>query len=61
MDRKDFIRNGLLGTGMLAATPALARLVENEIDELRPLEVVGINHLPSETPQDHGKYCSTQG
>jgi redox-sensitive bicupin YhaK (pirin superfamily) len=51
MDRKDFLRKGLLGTGMLAASPLLAHLVENEIDELRPLDVVGFNHLPSETPR----------
>ncbi len=51
MDRKDFLRKGLLGTGMLAASPMLANLVENEIDELRPLDVVGFNHLPSETPR----------
>lgn len=51
MDRKDFLRKGLLGTGMLAASPMLAKLVENGIDELRPLDVVGFNHLPSETPR----------
>ncbi len=51
MDRKDFLRKGLLGTGMLAASPMLANLVENDIDELRPLDVVGFNHLPSETPR----------
>lgn len=51
MDRKDFLRKGLLGTGMLAASPMLARLVENDIDELRPLDVVGFEHLPTETPR----------
>lgn len=51
MDRKNFLRKGLLGTGMLAASPMLAKLVENEIDELRPLDVVGFNHLPTETPR----------
>jgi quercetin 2,3-dioxygenase len=49
MDRKDFLRKGLLGTSMLTASPLLAKLTENGIDELRPLDVVGFNHLPSET------------
>jgi quercetin 2,3-dioxygenase len=47
MERKDFIRKSLLGTGMLAAGTAVARVMDNRIDELRPLEAqVGFNHLP---------------
>lgn len=47
MDRKDFLKKGLLGTGILAASPAVAALVSNKIDELKPLEVTGFNHLPN--------------
>ena len=49
MERKDFLRKGILGTGLLAASPLLAKLAENEIDELRPLDVVGFNHIPTKT------------
>ena len=51
MDRKQFIRNSLLGTGMLVGGSAAARLIQNGIDELQPLEPIGFNHLPSETPR----------
>jgi redox-sensitive bicupin YhaK (pirin superfamily) len=51
MDRKEFIKKSLLGTGMLVSTPVMARLLENQIDELKPLEAiadpVGFNHLPN--------------
>jgi redox-sensitive bicupin YhaK (pirin superfamily) len=47
MDRKDFIRKSLLGTGMLVAAPALGNVIENNIDELKPLEVIGFNHIPN--------------
>lgn len=51
MDRKQFIRNSLLGTGMLVGGSAAARLIQNGIDELQPLEPIGFNHLPSVTPR----------
>jgi hypothetical protein len=51
MKRKDFIRNSLLGTGMLVTSGAAARLGENDIDELRPLDPVGFNHIPN--PDTH--------
>lgn len=51
MDRKHFIRKSLLGTGMLVGGSAAARLIQNGIDELQPLEPIGFNHLPSETPR----------
>ena len=44
MDRKDFIRKGLLGTGAFMAAPAIANA--NRIEELEPLEAMGFNHLP---------------
>lgn len=47
MDRKDFIKKGLLGTGMFVASASLAKNMENEIDEIEPLEPIGYNHLPN--------------
>jgi redox-sensitive bicupin YhaK (pirin superfamily) len=55
MDRKVFIRNGLLGTGIFVATNAVGSLIRNDIDELKKLEIleedsiVGFNHLPNTT------------
>lgn len=47
MERKDFIRKSLLGTGILAAGGAMAKVIENNIDELHPLKAqVGFNHIP---------------
>lgn len=46
MDRKDFIRKGLLGTGIFMSTGSFAHLLKNDIDELRELEPMGFNHLP---------------
>jgi redox-sensitive bicupin YhaK (pirin superfamily) len=50
MNRKEFIRNGLLGTGVFVSSAAIANLSSNQIDELRPLHVVGFNHLPNHNP-----------
>ncbi|KQT18493.1 pirin [Chryseobacterium sp. Leaf404] len=47
MDRKDFIKKGLLGTGMFVTGAALANTIKNEIDEIEPLEPIGYNHLPN--------------
>jgi redox-sensitive bicupin YhaK (pirin superfamily) len=47
MDRKDFIRKGLMGTGMLVTSSALGNLVQNNIDELHELEILGFNHIPN--------------
>jgi redox-sensitive bicupin YhaK (pirin superfamily) len=47
MDRKSFLKIGLLGTGMMASSKGLAHLVENDIDELKALEVLGFNHIPN--------------
>lgn len=46
MDRKDFLKKGLLGTGMFVASAAVANIMQNDIDEIKPLEPVGFNHLP---------------
>jgi redox-sensitive bicupin YhaK (pirin superfamily) len=47
MDRKEFLKKGLMGTGMFVATAALGNVLRNEIDELHALEPVGFNHLPN--------------
>src|SRR5690606_12079752 len=47
MNRKDFLRNSLLGTGILVARPALDSVIRNENDELHPLQPVGFNHIPN--------------
>ena len=47
MDRKDFLKKGLLGTGMFVASASLASAMKNEIDEIEPLEPIGYNYLPN--------------
>jgi quercetin 2,3-dioxygenase len=47
MDRKEFLKKGLLGTGMFAATAAMGNVLKNDIDELRELDLIGFNHLPN--------------
>lgn len=47
MERKDFLKKGLLGTGMLVTNAALGQVLRNDIDELKELEVMGFNHLPN--------------
>ena len=49
MDRKEFLKKGLLGTGMFAATAAMGNVLKNDIDELRALDIIGFNHLPNTT------------
>lgn len=50
MNRKNFLKLGLFGTGILASSKSVANLVENDIDELKPLEIMGFNHIPNESP-----------
>ena len=47
MERKDFLKIGLLGTGIFASTRGLGNLVRNDIDELKSLDILGFNHLPN--------------
>lgn len=47
MERKDFLKKGLMGTGMFVASTALGNVLQNEVDELKELEVIGFNHLPN--------------
>src|SRR6478735_1417985 len=55
MDRKKFIRKGLMGTGIFVATTSLGGIIPNNIDELEKLDhmgvppdgILGFNHLPN--------------
>lgn len=47
MNRNEFLKKGLLGTGVFVASGTAAALLANDIDELKPLEVLGFNHLPN--------------
>jgi len=49
MDRIEFLKKGLLGTGMFVASAALGNVIKNDIDELKELDVIGFNHLPNTT------------
>jgi len=45
MKRKDFIKKGVLGTAVLASGAAAADIIRNNIDELKPLDILGFNHI----------------
>jgi hypothetical protein len=47
MDRKDFLRKGLFGTGIFATSVAFGKLIDNTIDEIVPLDILGFNHIPN--------------
>ncbi len=50
MDRKDFLKKGMVGAGVLATSAVAAAIVHNNIDELKPIDAtkqVGFNHLPN--------------
>jgi redox-sensitive bicupin YhaK (pirin superfamily) len=48
MDRKEFLKKGLLGTALFTTLPKFSTLAENDVDELKKLDIVGYNHLPNE-------------
>lgn len=48
MERKEFLKKGILGTGMYVSSKVLGKELNNhQNDELQPLEVIGLNHLPN--------------
>lgn len=53
MERKDFLKKGLLGAGIFLTGTAGIKVLANNIDELKPLEIIpmpetlGFNHLPN--------------
>jgi redox-sensitive bicupin YhaK (pirin superfamily) len=46
MERDDFIKKGLLGAAFLASSGSIAKLLVNDNDELKELEIIGFNHIP---------------
>lgn len=49
MDRKNFLKTALSGAGLIAAGSAVAAVIKNDIDELKPIDLnnqVGFNHHP---------------
>lgn len=46
MDRKEFIRKGLMGTGMVAANATIGKIIA-DAPEKKEQETVGFNHLPN--------------
>ncbi len=51
MQRKEFLKKSLLGGALLTSAAAMAHVIDNDIDDLRPLEIVGHNHLPNTNDQ----------
>jgi quercetin 2,3-dioxygenase len=49
MDRKNFLKKGFMGTSMFVASAAIGNIIENNIDELAQLKIVGFNHIPNTT------------
>ncbi|MBK9107795.1 MAG: pirin family protein [Saprospiraceae bacterium] len=53
MDRKEFLKKGILGTGVFIATASNAGTIVNDIDELKDLDPIkmpadlGFNHIPN--------------
>ena len=54
MDRKDFLKKGLMGTGMFVASAALGNIIKNDNNnpdsyQEKEQEILGFNHLPQTT------------
>lgn len=47
MKRKEFLRNSLLGIAGLGVSGSLHKVLENDNDELLPIQALGFNHLPN--------------
>ena len=55
MNRQNFIKKGLLGSGIFAASAASAGVMKNEIDEIEPLEALDADtvHYNSDQLENH--------
>jgi len=55
MNRQNFIKKGLLGSGIFAASAASARIMKNDIDEIEPLEALDADtvHYNSDQLENH--------
>ncbi len=47
MKRSEFLKKGLLGTGVFVTASALGKVITDPVDELKPLEQIGFNHIPN--------------
>jgi redox-sensitive bicupin YhaK (pirin superfamily) len=47
MKRSEFLKKGLLGTGVFVTASALGKVITDPVDELKPLEQMGFNHIPN--------------
>lgn len=45
MDRKEFIKKGLLGSAIFATTGSMGEVIRNDIDEIKQLDIIGFNHI----------------
>jgi quercetin 2,3-dioxygenase len=45
MDRKTFFKSSILGTSILASNTSMIPLIQNSIDELKPLDIIGFNYI----------------
>ncbi len=51
MKRDEFLKKGLLGAAFIATSSATAKLLANQNDELKELELIGFNHIPNTTSE----------
>lgn len=51
MKRDDFIKKGLLGAAFMASSGSISKLLANQNDELKELELIGFNHIPNKTSE----------
>lgn len=58
MNRQNFIKKGLLGSGIFAVSAASAGVVRNEIDEIEPLETLDADtvHYNSDQLENHSVF-----
>lgn len=47
MNRKDFIRKSLLGSGVFISAAAAGSVIKNNNDELKEINILGFNHIPN--------------
>ena len=45
MNRKEFIRKGVLGSAIFASSASVAKIIDNDIDEIKKLDIIGFNHI----------------
>jgi hypothetical protein len=60
MKRSEFLKKGLLGTGVFVTASALGKVITDPVDELKPLEQIGFNHIPQHKFRNYGKYYFAQ-